>query len=829
MITGFRDNVRLTLRSLRRNPVFVVVSVLSLALGIGLNTAIFSVIHTLTLRPLPVTGPERLVSIFHRHDSGYLSSNSYQDYVFFQEHTEVFSGVAAYMRTQLFLDAGEAPERVAGELVSPGYFQLLGVEPALGRTFRATQRGGGIEADEEGAVAILSHGYWMRRFGGDPEVAGRTVSFGGHPFTIVGVAAREYEGLTLDQGRPPEVWVPITTYREAVPAMAAFDFLESWGAHTFNVVARLGHGVSLDQARAAMEVVGDRAGALREGSTGEENRFTPVLYRTVEARLRPGQRETVHRFLALLGTVAGLVLLLACFNVANLMVARAAKRRREMAVRLSLGAGKGRVALHLLAESLLLSLAGGAVGLLVALWAGAYLAGFHNPFGIPLALASGLELGVLGFALAVSLATGLLVGLLPLRQAFRLDLSTLMKEDPVGASRVAAGLSARDLLVMAQVSLSLILLVGGGLFLRTLHHAQAEDVVVQPENVLLVRLNLLEAGYEPHRSGEIHTQALARVESLPGVQSASLVQTVPMGGSRGARDIFAETPAAPGQEVPMNMEFNVISPDYFRTVGIPVVRGRPFSGLDREGSPPVAIVNDRMAESLWPGEEPLGRTFRVRGHEVGPVEVVGVVRDGKFRNYRAPLAPGFYLPFAQSPSPMMSLQVRVEGNAMALAPLVRGAVQEVNRTIPRPEIMTMKAYRNINLSQERLLAQMLGAFGLLALVLALLGVYGVISYTVGERTREIGIRMALGAEGGIITAMVLRRGFLLALAGLAVGMVVALMLTRFVTTLLYGVEATDPPTFVAVAVTLLGTALLASWIPSRRAAAVDPAVALSGR
>ena len=818
-------DLRYAVRTLLRNPGYAAVAILSLALGIGLNTAIFNVVHTLILRPLPVSEPERLVSIFHRADEGDLSSNSYQHYVFYQEHTESFSGMAAFTSSQLLLGADDMPESVAGKLVSPGYFQLLGLEPALGRTFRAVPGAGGIEADEEGAVAILSHGYWVRRFGEDPEVIGRTVSIGGHPFTIVGVAPRGYEGLTLDRGRPPEVWIPIATFREAVPAMADFDYLGLWGAHTVRLVARLAPGVSLERAQVAMDVAGVRARALAEAAQGGENLFSPVLYEAQEARIWPERQQTVHRFLILLGSVVGFVLLLTCCNVANLMLARATKRRREMAVRLSLGAGSGRIARHLLTESLLLSLAGGAAGLLVAGAAGAYLATFDSVFGISLVLAPGLDMRVLGFALMASLVTTLLVGLLPMWQASRVDLSWAMKEEPKGVSGLR-GLSARSSLVVAQVSLSLILLVGGGLFLRTLQHAQAEDVVVQPENVLLVRLSLLEAGYEPHRSAEIQAQFLERVQSLSGVRSASLVQTVPMGGMRGARTIYAETPAAPGQEVRMNMEFNVISPDYFRTVGIPVVRGRLFSGLDREGSPPVAMVNEQMAERLWPGEDPLGKTFRVRGHEVGLVEVVGVVRDGRFRNYRAPLAPGFYLPFAQIPSPMMSLQARIEGNAMALAPLVRQQVREVDRGIPRPEIMTMKTYRDMNLSQERLLAQMLGAFGLLALVLTLLGVYGVISYAVGQRTREIGIRMALGAEEGTVTAMVLRQGAVLVVVGIAAGIGAAFGITRLLEALLYGVSATDPATFAGVTTVVFLVGLLASYVPARRAARTDPVEAL---
>jgi predicted permease len=310
------------------------------------------------------------------------------------------------------------------------------------------------------------------------------------------------------------------------------------------------------------------------------------------------------------------------------------------------------------------------------------------------------------------------------------------------------------------------------------------------------------------------------------VLSASLVHIVPMGGRRGARDISAETPASPGQPERLNMEFNVVSPHYFLTQGLPIVRGRPFSELDREGSPMVAMVNESMAQRLWPGQDPLGRTFQVHGHGEGPVEVVGVVADSKFRNYRAPVAPGFFLPFAQSSVAEMSLLVRADGNPMALAPLLRGALREMDGTIPQPEVMTMKAYRNMNLFLERLVAQMFSAFGLLALILAVLGVYGVISFAVAQRTREIGIRMALGARAGAITALVLWRGVLLALAGLVLGGAAALVLTRFVGALLYGVEPGDPATFAAVALTLLGAALLASWIPARRAAAADPSVSL---
>jgi predicted permease len=821
---AFRDT-HLALRTLRRSPGFVAVSILSLALGLGLNTALFGIVHSVVLRPLPVKEPEWLVSVFHRHQQGYMSSNSYQDYLFYREHSHLFSAAAVFMGSPLFLGTDDAPERVSGELVSPGYFQLLGLDPVLGRTFRPTPGVGGVEADEEGAVVILAHGYWLRRFGGDPDVIGRTVSLGGHPFTVVGVAPKGFRGLTPDVGSPPEVWVPTAAYREAVPSMAPFDLHGSWGAHTFMLVARLAPEISMEEARTAMEVVGARAGALRQEAWEDGGRYEPVLLPVQEARIWPELRQALQLFMVLLVGISGLVLLLACFNVANLMVARAVKRRREVAVRLSLGAGKGRIARQLLAESLLLSLAGGGLGLLVAWGAGAYLAGLHNPFGITVNDLRILETGVLGFVLLASLATGTLVGLLPLRQASKVDISSAMKGEIPRASG-AGRISSRDLLVAAQVTLCFLFLVGSGLFLRTLSNAQSEDVVAQPENVLLVTPSLQAAGFDPGRSREILAELVERAGSFPGVLSASLVHIVPMGGRRGARDISAETPASPGQPERLNMEFNVVSPHYFLTQGLPIVRGRPFSELDREGSPMVAMVNESMAQRLWPGQDPLGRTFQVHGHGEGPVEVVGVVADSKFRNYRAPVAPGFFLPFAQSSVAEMSLLVRADGNPMALAPLLRGALREMDGTIPQPELMTMKAYRNMNLFLERLVAQLFSAFGLLALILAVLGVYGVISFAVAQRTREIGIRMALGARAGAITALVLWRGVLLALAGLVLGGAAALVLTRFVGALLYGVEPGDPATFAAVALTLLGAALLASWIPARRAAAADPSLSL---
>ncbi len=802
------QDLRYTLRTLRKRPAFTATAVVSLALGIGVNTAIFSFINGALLKRLPVPEPDRIVSIYHRSSQGWLSSSSYPDYRFYNQHNDVFSGMVAYLRVPMLLREGQADERVSGELISPGYFSVLGLTPALGRW----------PAGDEPLV-VVSHDAWQRRFGADPAIVGRSLRIGAGVFAVAAVAPPGFSGLVLDWGGPPEVWVPVAMNRQAVQAFSEIDALNAWGMHSFLVAGRLRPGVTIGQARAAMAVLCDRASAFRTAMIREGRRFSAEVHPAQQARFWPEYRGSIKRFLGLLAAGVGLILLIACLNLANLLVARTSQRQKEIAVRLSIGSGRGRLARQFLTESLVLSLAGGAAGLLVARWTAAYVNGFYRPFRIPLSLGAGLDPWVLAFALALSIATGVIFGLIPAGQASRIDLTAALKTETARLGAGRRGRALRDVLVVAQVALSVVLLAGAGLFLRTVDKARAEDVTRQPEKVLVAGLDPVLQGYDNARSRLFFQQVLDRVKALPGVESAAMVYLIPNGGMRGGTDIVVD-------RAKIQVDYNVVSPDYFPMIGLPVLGGRGFTDQDREGAPAVAVINELMARRFWPGGNPLGRRFRLTGREGGEVEVVGLVRDGKFRNFRDTHRPCFYLPLAQAGRRQMNLEVRAAGDLAALVAAIRSEVRAIDPAIPLADVLTLETIRERSLSQERLIASLLAGCGGVALLLAAIGIYGVMAFAVAQRTREIGIRMALGARAGDVAAAVLRRCALLALAGLAIGLAAAAALSRLVASLLYGVSPRDPAVLAGSSLALVLTALLAGYLPARRASRIDPATAL---
>ena len=803
------QDLRFAARILRRNPGFTSLAALSLALGIGVNTAIFTLVRAVLLPPLPVPEAGRLIAIYHQYTRGrqYLSSTSYPDYEYYRDHNQVLSGLMAFARIPMSVRIGEETEQISGELVTPNYFRLLRLEAVLGRTFLAEDR----------TAVVIGDRLWRSRFRGDRNVIGRTIRIGRHPFTIAGVAPRGFRGVVLDWGDPPELWVPIAAFREAVPILPE-EMLQFREDDWLLVTGRLKPGVSLAQAQAAISGL---ARQLAQAYPKTHEYWTAAVLPLSRARFWPEYRNSIAAFLGLLSAVTGVVLLIACFNVANLLLTRGMKRQREIAVRLALGAGSGRLVRQLITESVLLSVLGGAAGIAVGAWTSALIRSYPRPFKIPLALDTRMDLPGLGFALLLALITGILFGLVPARRAARPDLVSGLKADAAGQG--LRGFALRNVLVVAQVALSLVLLIGAGLFVRTLRKAQASDPAFRTGSAVLVTLDLAVAGYPDERGKEFYPQALERVRALPGVDSPVLVWMPPLGNLRGGTDVLP-----PGASQPVQVNWNIASPGYFRMMGLPLESGRDFDARDKENAPAVAIVNEVMARQFWPGENPVGKFLR-RADRVSPsppLRVIGVVRDGHMQSFREDLRPCFYRPLAQSYVPEMTLIARTPGGPELAVSEIRRELRILDRELPVTDIETMHAHLDRALSQERLTASLLSGLGLLALALAVIGIYGVMSFSVAQRTREIGIRMALGAQAPAVLAMVLRQAAILLAAGLAIGWAAAAVVTRYASSLLYGISPTDPWTFVAVSFVLATAAAIASYLPARRAARVDPMVAL---
>jgi putative ABC transport system permease protein len=816
------QDVRYGVRMLRKNPGFTVVAVLTLALGMGANTAIFSLADQLLLRPLPFPEADRLVSPCYRSSPSsdvYNASVSFPDYIFYRDQSTTLAGLAVYTDIEDAFRLGDQRVRIPGEIVSSNYFSVLGVSPFLGRWFLPDEDA----APGRNPVVVLGYALWQRAFGSDPAVLGRRVVINGASFTIVGIAPRNFAGWRLDRATKPEFWVPTMMYRVAVPEMARWDLQHVVGAQWLSSVGRLKAGVTIAQAQTdfAYRLEQLKQTLWRDVFTKTDNpmQYVGMLVPANEARIDPASRKTVRTFLTMLMAVAGLVLLIACSNVASLMLSRAHKRQSEMGVRLALGAGRRRLFQQLLTESLLITFAGGGAGLMLAIAAAKFLASFHQPFHMPLLLEPQLDFRVLAFTFVLASSISLLFGLLPLRQGMRVDLVSVVKGDS-GALPGRSRLGMQPFLIAGQVAISVILMIGAILFVRTLRNAEAADPTRDPGSVLLLKVDLTERKYDEARGKQFYSELLARVHSLPAVHSAALVYVVPMGGWRGGNDVIAH----PGDK-PAQVDFNIVSDEYFQTVGLPLVRGRNFNAGDRDGSPNVAIINEQMALKFWPGQDPIGKQIGLE-NPTRMAEIIGIVRDGRFRNYRASIQPCFYVPFSQEYEGRMSLEVRAAGGPMRLDAPVRRQIHDLDEELVIGDVWTLESFRDAGLGQERTSAALLSAFGVLAVALAGIGLYGVLAFSVARRTHEIGIRMALGASRGNVLKLVTQQGMALTLAGLAAGLIAAFGLTRWVASALYGVQPFDHGTFIGSAVFVGLVALGASYLPARRAARVDPIVAL---
>jgi len=822
MANAIRQDVHYALRMLVKSPTFTIVAVASLAIGIGANTAIFSVANALLLRPLPLAESNRLVSV-HKvssEGSGNAFQVSYPDYQYYRDHNEVLSGLLCWGEASLSLSAGEQAEQAFGMVVSGNYFDVLGIRPTQGRFFLPEED----QTPGTHPVAVLSYGLWQRRFGGDPATIGRTIKLNGQLFSIIGIAPQNFTSTIPLIA--PDVWVPIMMQPQILHAS---DMLVSRNARWLGMTGRLRPGVPVAQAQAQLSALALQINAAHP----EDNRLpdgTPMNATLLGVALAPvgsfpvEVRGTIVGFLGLLLGVVGLVLLIACANLSSLLLTRATARRREIAVRLALGASRGRIIRQLLTESVLLCLVSGAAGVLFALWLMDLLLAFKPSIPLPLDLNFGLDWRVLGWTFGLSLVTGVLFGLVPALQASKPDLLSALKDE--ASMRGYRKSRMRDLFVIGQVAMSLLLLVSAGLFLRAVTRAHTFFPGEHPEHVLTVTLDPGMLGYDDARTRGFYRQLLERVETLPSVESVALANGIPIGNgySMTAFDIKARDTMS---------GFNTVTPEYFRTMRIPVLRGRNFSDADRAGAPRVAIIDETLARRFFPREDPIGQ-YLGSDHDLragkAKIEIVGVVRGGQDDATDGPPRYFIYLPVAQplfeQGFKRMILHVRTANAPQDMFVELRREVGALDPNMPLLNTTPLTEAINTALLPQRLVASIAGGFGVVGLALAAIGIFGLVSYTVAQRTHEIGIRMALGAQQADVLRMVLRQGLRVTSLGLAIGLALAFAVTRLLSSLLYGVSATDPATFVGVSLLLCVVAMLACYIPARRATRADPIVAL---
>ena len=801
------QDLRYGLRSLIRNPIFAVVAILTLGVGIGATTAVFGLIHAVLLRPLQAKDPKQLVAVYaFQPKESRLSGLSYPDWKDYRDHEDGLSGMALYCRTPFHLAMDRQTERVHGEMVTSNYFSVLGIEPILGRTFASD---GG---DAGRSVLVLSHRLWQRIFDSAPTVLGKVVSLNGHSFTVIGVLPSGFSGVLLDWYLEADVWVPMLAARRL---HTGFPFDSTRGMRVLPGVGRLEGGYSLLQAEAFLQ---STSSAL-ERQYPETNRgWTVKLYPLSRARFWPPDRRSVVEALGLLFADAGLVLVIACTNVAGLLVVRSWARRREMAIRLALGCRRKRLVFQLLTETGLLYLPGAALGLLLGSWIYDLLRLFPAPLGKPLALELRLDPAVLGFCLLVSLLTATLFGLLPVFQTSRPNLVEFLKERGAATKTTHLGSAFRSLFVVLQIAISLVLLVGAGLLSRSLHNARSTDPGFKSQNVLLLSIDLENQGYSQSQKIRFYRDLWERVGNLPGVAKTSWASHIPFATSAigfsleipGADPLNGDSPKVSG---------NIVSPGYFSTLEIPLLQGRDFQDVEGDESPSAVIINQSMAGRWWPDEDVIGRHIRIGDT---PHRIVGVVGDIKHFRRDEPSLPFLYTSRFQSAEGDATLQVAASGDPKTLVRSVRSVIESLDRRLPVYGVMTLEEALEDALSQTRALSWTLTLSGCFGLLLALMGIYGTMAYSVAQRTREIGMRIALGAERWDILRRIMGRGVGLASIGVVLGLLTALLLTRFLSNLLLDVDPKDPAILAVVSLLLVMASSVACYIPARRASRIEP-------
>jgi predicted permease len=831
---NFVQDLRYAARTFRKSPVFTLVAVLSLAFGIGANTAIFTLVDQVLLRLLPVKDPQQLVLLWGRGPH-YGSNNgryrlSYPMYTDFRDHNQVFSGMFCRWDTEMGVSSDGKTERVDGELVSGTYFEVLGVGAALGRVFNSDDD----KAPSGAPYAVLSYRYWLSRYAASPDVIGKKILVNGYPLTIVGVSQAGFDGT--DPGTAPQVRVPIMMKAEMDSIGASFNYnFKSRRGRWVNVFGRMKPGVTREQAKAALQPYFHQMLEMevQEQAFAHAAPETRQQFLTMWIDLLPaskGDSELRRQFssaLLVLTAIVGLVLLIACANVANLLIARATARQKEIAVRLALGASRWRIVSQLLIESLTLSVAGGLAGLLLAVWMDKTLLGFLPTGNSPLTISTAPDWRILSFNLAVSLVTGIIFGLVPALQSTRPRLAETLK-DQVGSIAGGTSVGLRKALVAAQVTLSLLLLIGAGLFIRSLRNLKNLDPGFHTNNLIEFAIGPERNGYAPERSLDFYRQLRDNLDAIPGVQSSALAVMPVLGGGEWDESMAIEGFAHKPTETPdPHMQF--ITPDFFKTMHIPILAGRDFRMTDGRDAPKVCIVNEKFAHRYFKDGNALGRHIGMGG-EPGTkldIEIIGVAGDTKYESMRDEIPVEVYRPSHQMPFVLnMMAYVRTARQPEQTFLRIRQVVNQLDSNLPVSDMKTLEKQQEESLITERLVATLSTGFGILATLLAAIGLYGVMAYIVAQRTREIGLRMALGAASTDVIWLVIKDVLLLAGIGIAIGLPAAYALTRFAKSQLYGIEPNDALTIVLATAGIALVTILSGYIPARRATLVDPMRAL---
>jgi predicted permease len=820
VMLNFWKDVQFAFRTLTKNPGFALIGIVTLALGMAANTTIFSVVNGLILRPLPVPHAEQMtVLALQQTGTAELQSFSYPDFLDLRSQSASVGDLFTYRVSLAGLNVDNKGDHCIISRVSNNYFSVLGIAPAAGRLILPTE---GINPGAD-PIVVLGYSYWQKRFAGDPDVVGKHVEMNGHPATIVGVTPKGFYGtyamLNMD------AYVPLSATFTEEFGTPVNDMWTKRELRSLTVLARLKPGVDVKQAQASLNVVAKR---IADQHPDTEKGISVRVFPEKLARPEPDNDNTLPTVALIFIALSSLVLLVACFNVANVLLVRATVRQREMAIRAALGAGRSRLVRQYLTESLLLAFLGGGAGLLLASWAAGFLSSISLGTSLPVQFDFRPDGRVYLFAFAAVFLTGLIVGIVPALRIARTDVTSILHEGGRGSSDGPRRQFARNTLVAAQVAGSLVLLIVAGLFIRSLGKAQNINLGFDPDHVLNLSTDVNGLGFSEARGREFYRDLETRIRALPGVVSESQAFIVPLGYiSEDVPVSIPGRPVEPGKQPP-GIEDNSVTPGYFNTLRIPLLRGRDFTEADGPTAPPVAVISEAMAKKFWPAEDALGKRFFIKDNSAKPIEVIGVIQDAKYRDITEEPRPIFYRPIAQNYMSMRTIHVRASVPPESLAVQIEEQISELAPGLAVSEVQNMRqALQGANgFFFYNFGAQLTAVLGLLGLVLAVVGIYSVVSYAAAQRTQEIGIRIAMGAAPSDILRMVLRQGLGVVGIGLALGLVIALAGTRLLGGLVIGIKPSDPLTFAVVVLLLTAIALFACWIPARRATRIDPLVAL---